>query len=68
MLSSTTFLLALIASLASKACAHGTMTGITGANGIQAVGMGIDTSTPRTGSGAKPFQVRTHVLPLPPVF
>jgi len=62
MLSSTTFLLALIASLASKACAHGTMTGITGANGIQAIGMGIDTSTPRDGSGARPFQQDTSVI------
>jgi hypothetical protein len=59
--SSSTFLIALLALLVSNVSAHGTMTGITGANGVQAVGMGIDTSTPRDGSGARPFQVRILV-------
>lgn len=59
---SSTFILTILVSLASKAYAHGTMTGITGANGIQAIGMGIDTSTPRDGSGARPFQQDTSVI------
>jgi hypothetical protein len=59
---STTLLLALLVSLASNVSAHGTMTGITGANGVQAIGMGIVTSTPRDGSTPKPFEVRIMIV------
>jgi hypothetical protein len=54
---SSTILFALFASLASTVHGHGTITVVTGANGITAAGMGIDPSTPRDGSRARPFQV-----------
>jgi hypothetical protein len=57
-----TLLLALLASLASNVSAHGTMTGITGANGVQAIGMGVVTSTPRDGSSPVPFEVRIMIV------
>ncbi|KAJ6529242.1 hypothetical protein B0H19DRAFT_1384955 [Mycena capillaripes] len=42
--------------------AHGTITGVTGANGVQAAGFGILASTPRTGSTPKPFEQDTSVI------
>jgi len=42
--------------------AHGTITGVTGANGVQAAGFGIIASTPRTGSTPKPFEQDTSVI------
>lgn len=59
---SSTLLFALFASLASTVHGHGTITAVTGANGITAAGMGIDPSTPRDGSRARPFQQDTSVI------
>ncbi|KAJ7889495.1 hypothetical protein B0H14DRAFT_2691655 [Mycena olivaceomarginata] len=42
--------------------AHGTITGVTGANGVQAAGFGIIASTPRDGSTRKPFEQDTSVI------
>ncbi|KAJ7879313.1 hypothetical protein B0H14DRAFT_2500757 [Mycena olivaceomarginata] len=42
--------------------AHGTITGVTGANGVQAAGFGIIATTPRTGSSPKPFEQDTSVI------
>ncbi|KAJ7679312.1 hypothetical protein DFH06DRAFT_1278925 [Mycena polygramma] len=42
--------------------AHGTITGVTGANGVQAAGFGIIASTPRDGSSPKPFEQDTSVI------
>ncbi|KAJ7706364.1 hypothetical protein B0H17DRAFT_1156667 [Mycena rosella] len=39
-----------------NAHAHGTITGVTGANGVQAAGFGIIASTPRDGSTPNPFE------------
>ncbi|KAJ7362397.1 hypothetical protein DFH08DRAFT_683676 [Mycena albidolilacea] len=40
----------------------GTITGVTGANGVQAAGFGIIASTPRDGTTRKPFQQDTSVI------
>ncbi|KAJ7304556.1 hypothetical protein DFH08DRAFT_721746, partial [Mycena albidolilacea] len=40
----------------------GTITGVTGANGVQAAGFGIIATTPRTGSSPKPFEQDTSVI------
>ncbi|KAJ7687873.1 hypothetical protein B0H17DRAFT_939051 [Mycena rosella] len=40
----------------------GTITGVTGANGVQAAGFGIIASTPRDGSTRKPFEQDTSVI------
>ncbi|KAJ6498188.1 hypothetical protein DFH09DRAFT_1052141 [Mycena vulgaris] len=45
-----------------NAHAHGTITGVTGANGVQAAGFGIIASTPRDGSSPKPFEQDTSVI------
>ncbi|KAJ6596151.1 hypothetical protein DFH09DRAFT_128051 [Mycena vulgaris] len=45
-----------------NAHAHGTITGVTGANGVQAAGFGIIASTPRDGSTKKPFEQDTSVI------
>ncbi|KAJ7492790.1 putative gEgh 16 protein [Mycena latifolia] len=45
-----------------NAHAHGTITGVTGANGVQAAGFGIIASTPRDGSTPKPFEQDTSVI------
>ncbi|KAJ7783600.1 hypothetical protein DFH07DRAFT_864567 [Mycena maculata] len=42
--------------------AHGTITGVTGANGVQAAGFGIIASTPRDGSTPIPFEQDTSVI------
>ncbi|KAJ7908123.1 hypothetical protein B0H13DRAFT_2662137 [Mycena leptocephala] len=42
--------------------AHGTITGVTGANGVQAAGFGIIASTPRDGSTRKPFEQDTSII------
>ncbi|KAF7337112.1 GEgh 16 [Mycena venus] len=42
--------------------AHGTITGVTGANGVQAAGFGIIATTPRDGSTRKPFEQDTSVI------
>jgi len=42
--------------------AHGTITGVTGANGVQASGFGILASTPRDGSTPVPFEQDTSVI------
>ena len=39
--------------------AHGLITEVTGANGVTGEGFGVVASTPRDGSGSKPFQVST---------
>ncbi|KAJ6533964.1 hypothetical protein DFH09DRAFT_1043560 [Mycena vulgaris] len=45
-----------------NAHAHGTITGVTGANGVQAAGFGIIATTPRDGSSPKPFEQDTSVI------
>ncbi|KAJ6592333.1 hypothetical protein B0H19DRAFT_890137, partial [Mycena capillaripes] len=40
----------------------GTITGVTGANGVQAAGFGIIASTPRDGTTRKPFQQDTSII------
>ncbi|KAJ7674406.1 hypothetical protein B0H17DRAFT_1241221 [Mycena rosella] len=45
-----------------NAHAHGTITGVTGANGVQAAGFGIIATTPRDGSTPKPFEQDTSVI------
>ncbi|KAJ7275214.1 hypothetical protein B0H12DRAFT_245881 [Mycena haematopus] len=42
--------------------AHGTITGVTGANGVQAAGFGIIATTPRDGSTPNPFEQDTSVI------
>ncbi|KAJ7102103.1 hypothetical protein B0H15DRAFT_943086 [Mycena belliarum] len=42
--------------------AHGTITAVTGANGIQAAGFGIIATTPRNGALPKPFEQDTSVI------
>ncbi|KAJ7293410.1 hypothetical protein C8J57DRAFT_25321 [Mycena rebaudengoi] len=61
---STTFLLfaAASSSFFLNVHAHGTITAVKGANGVQAAGFGIIESTPRDGSRAKPFQQDTSVI------
>ncbi|KAJ7071195.1 putative gEgh 16 protein [Mycena amicta] len=54
-------LLVLLA-VCSSVRAHGTITGVTGANGVQAAGFGIIASTPRTGSSPKPFEQDTSII------
>jgi len=53
---------ALAALLIAQVSAHGTITGITGANGVKAQGFGIVASTPRTGSTPNPFEQDTSVI------
>jgi hypothetical protein len=50
-----------LSAIASLVAAHGTITAVKGANGITANAMGIDPTTPRDGSGAKPFQVCVYL-------
>ncbi|KAJ7125329.1 hypothetical protein C8R44DRAFT_852117 [Mycena epipterygia] len=45
-----------------NAHAHGAMTGVTGANGVQAAGFGIVASTPRNGATPNPFEQDTSVI------
>ncbi|CAE6427511.1 unnamed protein product [Rhizoctonia solani] len=51
-----------LSAIASLVAAHGTITAVKGANGITANAMGIDPTTPRDGSGAKPFQRDTSII------
>ena len=55
----TTLCSALVAVLLAtpEVAAHGTITAVSGANGVQAAGFGILADTPRDGSRANPFQV-----------
>jgi hypothetical protein len=55
-------LVILLAALASEVYGHGAMVAITGANGVTAIGMGIDTSTPRDGTRRRPFQQDTSII------
>lgn len=50
------------ASLVSQTSAHGTITAVTGANGVNAAGFGIIATTPRDGSKANPFEQDTSVI------
>ncbi|KAF8746997.1 hypothetical protein RHS02_00421, partial [Rhizoctonia solani] len=54
-----------LSALISLVAAHGTIVAVKGANGITGAGMGIDPSTPRDGTRAKPFQVPLTFLLLP---
>ncbi|KDN41275.1 hypothetical protein RSAG8_07544, partial [Rhizoctonia solani AG-8 WAC10335] len=51
-----------LSALVSLVAAHGTITAVTGANGITGAGMGIDPATPRDGTRAKPFQQDTSII------
>lgn len=59
--SANTFFLVLLAS-ASQIWGHGTITGVTGANGVQATGFGIIESTPRNGILPVPFEQDTSII------
>ncbi|KAG8737287.1 hypothetical protein FRC10_008377 [Ceratobasidium sp. 414] len=51
-----------LSALISLVAAHGTITAVNGANGITGAGMGIDPTTPRDGTRAKPFQQDTSII------
>ncbi|CAE6501092.1 unnamed protein product [Rhizoctonia solani] len=51
-----------LSALVSLVAAHGTITAVKGANGVTGAGMGIDPSTPRDGTKAKPFQQDTSII------
>ncbi|CUA68255.1 hypothetical protein RSOLAG22IIIB_07785 [Rhizoctonia solani] len=51
-----------LSALVSLVAAHGTIVAVKGANGVTGAGMGIDPSTPRDGTKAKPFQQDTSVI------
>ncbi|CAE6505454.1 unnamed protein product [Rhizoctonia solani] len=51
-----------LSALVSLVAAHGTITAVNGANGVTGAGMGIDPSTPRDGTRAKPFQQDTSII------
>lgn len=53
----SSILCALLATFISTVHGHGTMTVITGANGVTGKGIGIIESTPRNGATPKPFEV-----------
>jgi len=53
---------AVLAALASQVSAHGTITAVTGANGVDATGFGIIASTPRDGGLPVPFEQDTSVI------
>jgi len=54
--------LALLLVTSSEVWGHGTITGVTGANGVQAAGFGIIASTPRDGTTRRPFQQDTSII------
>lgn len=58
MYSGFTTLLLLLSTILPSVHGHGLITAVTGANGVTGTGFGVDASTPRDGSGRKPFQVR----------
>ncbi|KAG9076536.1 hypothetical protein FRC06_009455 [Ceratobasidium sp. 370] len=51
-----------LSALLSLVAAHGTITAVNGANGVTGAGMGIDPTTPRDGTRAKPFQQDTSII------
>ncbi|KAG8727066.1 hypothetical protein FRC12_022831 [Ceratobasidium sp. 428] len=51
-----------LSAFASLAAAHGVITAVKGANGVTGIPMGVDTSTPRDGTRAKPFQQDTSII------
>jgi len=59
---SLVFSAAVLAALIGQAAGHGTITGVTGANGVQAAGFGIIADTPRNGALPKPFEQDTSVI------
>jgi len=59
---STQAIITLFAALATSVHGHGAMVAVTGANGITAIGMGIDTATPRDGTRRNPFQQDTSII------
>jgi len=59
---STLFSTALLVVSLTGAAAHGTITGVTGANGVQAAGFGIIANTPRNGALPVPFEQDTSVI------
>jgi len=58
----SSILFAVLATFISTANAHGTMTKITGANGVTGQGIGIVADTPRDGSTPVPFEQDTSVI------
>ncbi|EIM90688.1 uncharacterized protein STEHIDRAFT_90522 [Stereum hirsutum FP-91666 SS1] len=55
-------LVALASSLVAPTLAHGTITAIAGANGVNSQGFGVISSTPRDGSTPKPFEQDTSII------
>lgn len=55
-------LITLFAALATSVHGHGAMVAVTGANGVTAMGMGVDPSTPRDGTRRNPFQQDSSII------
>lgn len=55
-------LLVVVGTALHTVSAHGLVTQVKGANGKVGIGFGVVTSTPRTGTTAKPFQARYYRL------
>ncbi|QRV82101.1 gEgh 16 protein [Ceratobasidium sp. AG-Ba] len=51
-----------LSALASLVAAHGVITEVKGANGVTGIPMGVDTTTPRDGTRANPFQRDTSII------
>ncbi|TDL20246.1 hypothetical protein BD410DRAFT_725896 [Rickenella mellea] len=60
--SSRSLSLVLLSIFFLRVSAHGTITAVTGANGVQGAGFGIIASTPRDGSSPNPFEQDTSVI------
>jgi len=58
----TFFVFLAVSSTFLSAHAHGTITAVTGANGVNGAGFGIIASTPRDGSSKVPFEQDTSVI------
>lgn len=61
MLSKLAATLFLLAAALPVAYGHGVITEVVGANGMTALGFGVDPATPRDGTKRNPFQVRAPI-------
>jgi len=63
MQSNALFILCLVAAaFAPMARAHGVITAVSGANGMEGAGFGMVSSTPRDGTGRNPFQTDSSII------
>lgn len=58
----STFVLTALLAYINPAIAHGTITAVTGANGVQGAGFGIIADTPRNGGLPIPFEQDTSII------